>query len=217
MSLLGILYVLMACSTAENYELLSFFFDGVPDPLADKVALHPDDSFVGPRLPDATEEQASQQAPRGTVHQPYADRACEECHVIGSRGKNKRRGMMQGLPRMRAARDKLCFVCHEVAPRKWAHAPAVAGACTLCHTAHKSLHPSLLLRADQKEICGQCHEGETFPSAARHAEFGVRICSDCHDPHAADGPFFLRDKWESGAMESHPDSILLKAGKKKGS
>ncbi len=207
------LYVLVSCSTAENYGLLSYFFDGVPNP-ADDVKEVEVDAFVGPPTPSQFAKDHPPEAPRHYIHAPYKEEKCQECHLSRIGGGSGLGSMMRGLPTMRKPMRTLCFTCHELAPRKWAHAPAVAGACNLCHDPHNSPYPALLLRADQKELCGQCHEGETFPSAERHEDFGERMCSDCHDPHAADAALFLRPGWEAGAMAEQAPSVLLKEDKK---
>src|SRR6185436_13604056 len=66
--------ILSGCKvTDQNYEALSFFFDGVPDPNA-------------PPVPENTGELGSITGGGGGktvafIHKPYAENKCDACHT----------------------------------------------------------------------------------------------------------------------------------------
>jgi predicted CXXCH cytochrome family protein len=202
----------MACSVAENYELLSFFFDGVPKPKLEEKSVKKTGrlDFIGPPTLAEFLKENSLRSTRFFIHEPYREKKCNQCHQsrIGKGGAGLD-SSMRGLPVLSAPMDKLCFKCHRLAPRRYSHAPAVSGACEVCHDAHNSANPFLLLEAQAKDLCGKCHEGETFPTEEKHREFKGQTCIQCHDPHAEDSEFFLRKDWALGIDPGLTDSIIL--------
>lgn len=153
------------CSIKKNYDLLSFFFDGVPDPNAPLS-----EWTVGGALP------ASYMA-----HKPYEDGRCTECHP------------KLFVPVQDGS--QVCMKCHEGADRAYdrMHGPVAARACLFCHNPHDSVYPALLRRAP-RQLCMQCHDSflldtERVPA---HAD-DSRNCLDCHTGHGGSDPFFLHD------------------------
>ena len=63
--------------------------------------------------------------------------------------------------------NQTCYTCHaeKRGPFLWEHAPA-AEDCTLCHTPHGSVYPSLLTKTPPL-LCQQCHSVAGHPSVAR--------------------------------------------------
>lgn len=178
--------------TAENYPLLSMFFDGVPDPNAPMGGTDGGKTQVDIR-----------RSPTYTIHKPYAEDKCAECHSS----------------RFRLGRDNssICLKCHEPVtsehPRM--HGPVAAGACLWCHIPHESAYAHLL-RDLSRPVCTQCHvEGllssETVPA---HAD-AARECLECHFGHGGDNAKFLR---EPGAAETvrSPASVPLSDGEPAG-
>jgi len=79
----------------------------------------------------------------------YERMACSECHAPhGSSGEHEL---------LRSSINDTCFACHaeKRGPFLWEHAP-VTEDCSLCHTAHGSMHPALL-RQRPPLLCQQCH------------------------------------------------------------
>ncbi|GAB4154968.1 MAG: cytochrome c3 family protein [Planctomycetota bacterium] len=214
--LLSTLALLAACSAAEHYELLSFFFDGVPDPNAPVV--EPPKVPEGPRVvyvppvPDASE--------MAKLHPPYAQRRCDACHQRPRDRRNRVPGQftMQAMSGLRLPVDQLCFSCHEQQPRTYWHAPALLGLCVRCHHPHASYNDHLLLRKRVAELCEQCHTAETMVTTERHREFGDRSCAECHDPHAADVRFFLKPgSGVEGAPAEAAPALVVKPEERTGS
>jgi predicted CXXCH cytochrome family protein len=155
----------LGCSVQKHYKLLSFFFDGVPDPNA------PITLAGGGRIP-------------GLVyypHKPYEDNQCAECHSSPAE--------------MVINRDdsSACLNCHAAVVNEYAlmHGPVAAAACLWCHAPHESpLRP--LLRARGPELCTQCHGLELMnsPQPPEHHDL-KRDCLGCHFGHGGTDPFFL--------------------------
>jgi DmsE family decaheme c-type cytochrome len=62
--------------------------------------------------------------------------------------------------------NQTCYTCHaeKRGPLLWEHAP-VSEDCSLCHTAHGSIHPALLTKRAPL-LCQQCHSQMGHPSVA---------------------------------------------------
>lgn len=160
--------------TTGNYETLSFFFDGVPDP--SKRVVSSDSGGVT-------------SATLTFIHKPYLDEKCAECHE-------------SKLPFTR--RDASgCLSCHEAvaSEHRFEHGPVAAAACLWCHTPHESAFPHLLREAD-RALCTRCHSPSLLSTerVPAHAD-ASRACLDCHTGHGGDVRFMLRDDWpaEPGA------------------
>ena len=102
------------CSvTPQNYKVLSFFFDGVPDPSV------PPGAIGVRRGPDGKPTFV-------VVHKPYAEERCDECHRTKYRpSKND---------------SSICLKCHAPVQTQYQrmHGPVVATACLWCHSPHES-------------------------------------------------------------------------------
>jgi predicted CXXCH cytochrome family protein len=163
---------LIACSAGTRHRVLSFFFDGVPEPGATAA---PEPTMA--RLmttPGPGEDSALEREIHWTsVHEPYAQGACEACH----------RGEITEA--VVALNDVQCLRCHssEVRSETWDHAPAALGLCSLCHVAHVSMHPALQSQA-QPALCITCHADPTLMTTVEaHRGLGEQRCTACHDPH----------------------------------
>jgi predicted CXXCH cytochrome family protein len=158
---------LAGCSIEKNYKVLSFFFDGVPNPDAMKNA-------------SAAERQAAmRQSPTYVVHAPFAQEKCDQCHA----------GMQFGQ-----LSSAVCLKCHAEKPgqHEFMHGPVAAGACLWCHSPHESAFASLL-KQDARSTCVQCHAPGMLHSTRvpEHAD-AARSCLDCHDGHGGSVRYFLR-------------------------
>lgn len=159
-----------ACNTTKTHKILSFFFDGVPEP-------------------GKTEEPALRDRRKGSVaaaetrfryreHGPYAARQCQACHA-------------KATNRLLLPVEELCFQCHALDVRKkYIHGPLASGGCKVCHDPHGSNHPFLLV-SEPKEFCLHCHERDAI--AQRDVHKGMEEqCTECHDAHSSDKEYLLK-------------------------
>jgi predicted CXXCH cytochrome family protein len=166
----------VACSEDSRYRVLSVFFDGVPEPGADRGA--PAD-----RRPGDVTEIEDPGAPRRRViykHPPYVDKRCKDCHTGG--------GYL-----IKSPEEGLCQVCHPDIPGEVAflHGPLAVNACLACHASHQSDFPWLLLD-DLHDICYRCHEFADLSTGLHHDSTDTVTCVECHDPHGGGDKYFLR-------------------------
>ena len=159
------------CNTTKSHKVLSFFFDGVPEP--GKAPVEP-----GSR--DAGKEggPAPAAAPRYREHGPYAAKQCEACHV-------------KATNRLVLPDEELCFKCHPLDVRKkQVHGPLASGGCGVCHEPHGSIHPFLLV-SEPKEFCFHCHDRNALASRGGHGGMETQ-CTACHDAHGSDEEYLLK-------------------------
>jgi len=166
--------VVAGCRVEKNYELLSFFFDGVPQP--------------GTGVP-AGAGAAGRPAPRVIVssHSAFTERRCEECH-----GETGGFGLVvSGFSDLDAA---VCGNCHAQVMQEYPrmHGPVTALECLWCHWAHESPEPHLLAQASP-DLCLGCHGFELrgLPQPPEHVDLG-RDCLDCHRGHGGEQHYFLK-------------------------
>ena len=155
------------CSPEKNYEVLSFFFDGVPDPNA-------------PLLPTASGE-VLRRSPTYSIHKPFQEERCAECH--GSRFN------------LGPQDSGICLKCHEevTTQQPLMHGPVVAGACLWCHSAHESAY-AYLLKGEPRNVCTGCHDASLLGTerVPAHAD-QTQSCLECHYGHGGTRRYFLRD------------------------
>ncbi len=166
--------------TRDNYKTLALFFDGVPDPDAVLIGAGP----LGPGSGPA--------AGMLSVHKPYAEDGCSECHDSGLS--------------MTRNQSRVCAKCHEGKQNEHAnmHGPVAAQACLWCHSPHEStrLH---LLRDDDRVVCGSCHAPALLSAikAPGHAE-GGGACLECHTGHGGPERKMLRAAPRGGGGAGTP-------------
>lgn len=172
--------LICACSETSRHRVLSFLFDGVPEPGARGAPAGGAPEAVGSQNPEA--EQARKR-PRPTVyvHAPYRDNRCRACHDPGA-------GLLY-----KTAEAGLCAPCHGdvPGPAPFVHGPVAVDACLTCHHYHSSPYPKLLLDAPQ-DLCFGCHERADLTTGAHHATIGDAACTACHDPHGGQNQYLLR-------------------------
>jgi len=159
----------LGCGATTRHRVLSFFFDGVPQPQAPAAA-------AAPTQPAA----AAQQSRIGRVeHEPFAAKECDSCHDKGS---------SNGLV---VSREKLCFQCHDFDLKaKYVHGPLVAGGCLLCHDPHSSPYKHLL-RSDSDGFCLSCHDQRDLTKVDGH-QAGRVDCTSCHEASMSDKKYLLK-------------------------
>jgi predicted CXXCH cytochrome family protein len=162
----------VGCTPERKYKVLSFFFDGVPDPNAPPVA--------------AADSGATAGLARANVlssHVPFRDQQCNACHK-GSEGTQVR---------FAAITSAVCLECHQDLGRKHAvaHEPVAQAECLWCHHPHESALP-VLLKEPAPALCTQCHDelllGDKPPE---HKRPNVN-CMHCHLGHGGATRAMLR-------------------------
>ena len=185
--LLGVFLVLVgpSCSSEKNYKVLSFFFDGVPDPNA-------------PVLAEGEEQSGNGTGPKmlAIVHKPYAEGKCGECHE----GDTSKFDSFQKLS------SDICMKCHAKVLNQYPvmHGPVSAGECLLCHNPHESSVKGML-NDDAPAVCMQCHVSEFLPQDTEHQDI-KRNCLDCHAAHGGEKHGLLLARYTSAGPTTQPAS-----------
>ncbi len=159
-----------ACSIERNYDVLTMFFDGVPNPNA------------LPSLASTGDPVEMRRSLTYVSHSPYREERCTECH-----------GEMFEVASVTA---DVCLKCHdqEVARYDFMHAPVRMTACLWCHVPHESAFASLL-KAPPGEVCAQCHEADQLltENVPEHA-LADSNCTTCHSGHGGATQYMLHDE-----------------------
>jgi predicted CXXCH cytochrome family protein len=122
-------------------------------------------------------------------HAPFKEGKCKSCHY----GSGKR-----GKVSLLFKSNRLCLRCHEeIEPETKlpvVHAALDEG-CTVCHDPHVSERDHLL-RSEQGELCGSCHDIEDAGLLERHAgsNLSAAVCIECHAPHGSANEALLPGK-----------------------
>jgi predicted CXXCH cytochrome family protein len=176
--LLAILFTfLIGC----NHKVVSFFFDGVPNP-SDTIHLATHDTV---NLPDSINSSEKAMIVSRQViyfHAPYKNKKCKICHDDPSSPVK----LLQGQP-------ELCYNCHDDfnTQYRFLHGPVGGGQCSSCHSPHQSENPKLLLRIGQA-LCLYCHDSRNILDNEKHKEIGSADCQECHNPHGSNQKYLLK-------------------------
>jgi predicted CXXCH cytochrome family protein len=165
---LGLL-VAWGCTSSARDRLSHFFFE-VPD--KDQT-----ENATAKARPEPWERPtATLPAPKYvSIHPPYAERACMNCHQASGRVKEP------------SSLAEACGTCHaRYYGDEVGHGPVAAGECDACHQLHRSEHAGLL-RQPLLQTCVDCHDEPEDLSEADHGVEGVERCTKCHDPHFGSG------------------------------
>jgi predicted CXXCH cytochrome family protein len=169
-----------ACSPSTRYRVLSFFFDGVPEP-GTKPTVGYASPYAG--FQDEGAEPGAPPRPPGQLysHPPYRENRCRSCHDVDSGGV------------WRTDREGLCESCHQDLYRndRYVHGPAAINACLDCHHYHGSTYPHMLLD-EPTAICQRCHEIERLVTCEFRTSGETQTCTDCHAAHGGNDRFFLK-------------------------
>lgn len=172
------LVMVQGCSPSKHYNLLSFFFDGVPTPEEAGPVQKRDTISVADSTLAANTAMVKEV---NQMHTPYQDKQCNSCHDQSRMGK---------LIRLQ---PDLCYECHENFSQKFevVHGPVGGGFCTTCHNPHMSVNNNLLIRKGQS-LCLHCHESESLVDVQEHKGIDETSCTTCHDPHGGKDANFLK-------------------------
>jgi predicted CXXCH cytochrome family protein len=175
------LAVWTGCTPERRYELLNFFFDGVPDPFAPKVAVAPTDdgdSIFGVAAGPAGKPVTVY------LHKPYADNQCTSCHVGAS-------GTYESFTKLESS---TCLTCHPDVPRQYRvmHGPVAAVECNWCHAPHEST-VKWLLKEEAPAVCVQCHDRELLSPRPPEHLMQDKSCLACHFGHGGPEHGLLRE------------------------
>jgi len=193
-----------SCSVREDYETLSFWFDGVPTPEqveAQRLAeIERESLLLAQKAGQLTSQQRAAmltvrvKVVDASTHEPVEEKKCTACHVMtGSDAASAAAGWMSDLPELKMPPEQLCLGCHERPVAAFTHGPASSGNCSICHQAHTSLHESLLRNGRQEFLCRSCHQNSTFITEEQHGDLGEQDCVVCHDPHGSERASLLRE------------------------
>jgi predicted CXXCH cytochrome family protein len=171
---------LNACSPKVSRNVLSFFFDGVPDQNKDSSASSTRKLEL-PGINDSNQVSAMRMKPEYFFHYPYKEKDCAACHDENSKSE------------LISVEPDLCYACHENFAEKYkvVHGPVSGGYCTVCHNPHLSEN-KYLLTLKGIQLCLFCHDRKDVLANEMHKDIGENDCLACHNPHGGEDRFFIR-------------------------
>lgn len=171
--------MLFSCSVSTKHQILTTFFDGVPDPNAKPKAIV--DSLKLDSLANLKNEKVKiDNEPKYIFHPPYKNRLCKDCHNLENSNQ-----LIKSIP-------GLCYKCHENFSDKnpSLHGPVAMGDCQVCHSPHFAENKFLLKRTG-RDLCLSCHESTYVYENKHHFATEEYQCLDCHNPHSGKDRFLL--------------------------
>ena len=169
----------IGCSPEFHYKVLSFFFDGVPDPNKTEITVT-NDSLIQIDSTRIKEISGRVLKPQFIIHPPYREKECAGCHDQNSMGK------------LLLPQPGLCYQCHEDFNETYSllHGPVAGGYCTSCHSPHMAKLEKLLLRSGQ-QLCLHCHNSARIFKNEIHEDIEDTNCTECHNPHGGEDRYIL--------------------------
>ena len=172
--------IIVGCSSEISYKILSFVFDGVPEPAKNEIVNASDTTL---NVIDNSAKDSIEQTVKKTlfVHSPYKERKCSSCHDQNNIG-----DLQSKMP-------ELCYGCHTDfdSQYKIVHGPVEAGYCNTCHLPHISENEYLLIRTGN-DLCIYCHDKNDIYSGNIHSNIMNLKCSECHHVHGGDEKSLLK-------------------------
>ncbi len=153
---------------------------------------------------------------RKYAHAPTVNFVCLPCHN-GKVGRNNRKYEGKSKFLYPDPIGEACYKCHKKKRKEWStkmvkHDPVGAGKCNKCHNPHSSGISKYFLRRSPWRLCTACHAdkkykksyinlfinkkraGENIDDKFLKGEF---TCVDCHNPHASEERFLLKDSMKT--------------------
>jgi predicted CXXCH cytochrome family protein len=189
--------LVIGCNRQTKYEVLSFFFTGVPTP--------EEEARMKAERAQRPFGKNGKEGPLFSSHSYFTSKKCDACHQITltqNFGGARRSGMPiinfgsgTAVGNSRLPLKKICVSCHEnrSAPfasmnNLWLHAPATKHNCLVCHNPHRSKYPDLL-KDETDKLCTMCHSEGLIRLTKVHQE--SKNCLECHNPHLGKDKFLL--------------------------
>ena len=219
----AVIAAVAGCSPADRYEVLTFFFTGVP-PLEGEAAEGAEaeetqTAKAGPSRAERIRLKKIQLVNERNVrlmravkwtHGPYAAQECDRCHALSASLKIGARGTAGDKPqksvgeRLLAPPEELCLGCHETKGTRAAdergvrlHGPVASGLCIGCHNPHQSPRRFMLLKKNTVELCTQCHDKVGLQErTAAHRSAPDADCLTCHNPHMGGTAMILKAEFD---------------------
>ena len=158
-----------------------------------------------------------QEVAKGFANNPHARLAemhggagvtCEGCHGAGKahvEGGGDISKIFNPAKATAKEVDEKCLGCHQGKHANFERSAHGEGnvSCLGCHSVHASTTPEHLLKAEEPQLCFQCHTDvkPQFSMPFHHkVEEGLVKCSDCHDPHGTFGQKGLRSSTQQDAV-----------------
>lgn len=206
------------CDKYARHEVLTFFFTGVPPVDGEKDMQSQPSLSRGLTLEERreakkreAEQKMREQKIPSYAHGPFAAGQCDLCHSTSSsatfrtfvKRKSGTKGTRMGGVSLRLIMEdnELCIDCHtsksvDIAYGKglWVHGPVSKGICTVCHSAHQSPYPFMLLEKSSKDMCTKCHTEGFMADTEDHQK--DEECTSCHNPHVGKSRFLLKKDYD---------------------
>ena len=188
-----LLVLFAGCSSERRYKVLSFFFDGVPNPNAPAAGTQ--DEFAAQRAGGVA-------IPIAYTHKPYAENKCSACHENAT-------GRFDDFQKLESS---ICLRCHQDVTDKYPvmHGPVAAAECNLCHVPHESSIPKLL-RDTAPAVCVQCHQSELLSPEPPEHLMADKSCLECHSGHGGAKHGLLKSGIALKSWSSSPSTTTLPA------
>lgn len=185
-----------------SHQVLTFFFTGVPEPGQPEAA----------RIDTSQARRDGRERVRPNPdfeHGPYGAGSCRLCHQ-GAGGSASGRPQSVAVigaggvsPRLVQPLAELCVGCHSdrhsPGARRaatWLHGPVANGACTVCHSPHRTGQRYMLLEDNGSALCAQCHGADDLQQTPQHAADPAAECTACHNAHAGQDRFLLKADYD---------------------
>ena len=195
------------CDKYTRYNVLTFFFTGVPPLEEEGTAQGKDEARIPPTDDKKKKEKRVPPPIVSFAHGPFGAGQCYQCHetsvTVGFRRLEKEKAegipkLGQVIPQRLATQLKtLCIECHTqksavlaYSNDLWVHGPVADGDCIVCHSPHRSPSQYMLLKEKSIELCTQCHTKGYMLEIEEHKE--EKECSLCHNPHLGKDRFLLK-------------------------
>lgn len=160
---------ILGCSPQKRYEVLTFFFDGVP-------------------VPGGAQGVGANAQLVNYLHKPYAEGKCGSCHASDDVEMS-----ITEPTRIGEMTSSICLKCHDKIPGEYPvmHGPVATAECMMCHSPHESGVPHLL-KATAPRICIQCHTPELMTPRRSEHQDEKADCLKCHSGHGGPRHGLLR-------------------------